>query len=208
MNTTRTTTFEFMSHLRAWKSPRRISVASGEAMQVAHLEGDSPRQGALRGRLGVSKHGSFLSTEKWWQMARLPAAETHNFGDKWSSWCFKSKGETMTSNWGLYINLCIHCSENKFIWIHFHTCCSSSVFSVCYYRKKLIPEGEDVDWHWRFLVIRSQFIVRRQQFGIPGWSEGCGQVLTGGGLDLRRTKADRSGPLRRDGVIRCDWVLG
>lgn len=62
MNNTRTTPFEFMSHLHAWKSPRQISVASGEARQVAHLKGDSPRQGAHGGRLGVSKYGSFLLT--------------------------------------------------------------------------------------------------------------------------------------------------
>lgn len=62
MNNTRTAPFEFVSHLRAWKSLRQISVASGAARRAAHLAGDSPRRGAHGGRLGVSKHGSFLLT--------------------------------------------------------------------------------------------------------------------------------------------------
>lgn len=62
VNNTRTAPLKFMSHLRALKSPRRMTVASGGARAAAHLAGDSPRQGAHGGRLGVSKHDSFLLT--------------------------------------------------------------------------------------------------------------------------------------------------
>lgn len=214
MNNTRTTPLEFMSHLRAWKSPRQISVASGEARRAAHLEGDSLRQGAHGGKLGVSKHGSFLLTGE-----PLANGETHNFGDKGSSWCFQSwvatKGKQRPQTAGcacVYVYVCVYVFIYLLQWkliILDHGClCFFLASFVCSYQKKLVPKGEDVNWHWCFLFIRSQFIVRRQQFGILGWSEGSGQVLTGGGLRLRRTRADRHRPLRRDSMIRCDWVLG
>lgn len=124
MKNTRTAPFEFVSHLRAWKSPRQISVTSGAARRVAHLAGDSPRRGAHGGRLGVStwlvplNRGAVGERRGSRRPRRITLATKDHPGVSNRGWRPKGERWPQTASWAhIYL---FFCSLNNLLWIHVH----------------------------------------------------------------------------------------
>lgn len=158
-------------------------MASGEARRVAHLEGDSPRRGAHRGWLGVSKHGSILLAGE--RTARLPVTEDHP-GVSNREWQRRGNDGLKLSAGHIFIFI-FFCRINNLFWIHVHVAFFLVLFVCSYYQNKLASEGGrrgltffsffSQPVYCKKAAIWDSRVIRRVRAGVDRRQTGCEEDL-------------------------------